>query len=231
MHGWAIGNSSRFSIQDAAVTPNHHAIAQRWAFGDNFYVDGGAAASEEPFWHHLESGGVTFLRLDDREKVSDQQRADRFITELDKGPLPAFVYIHLPAAQPSGKYPYEASLVEDNDLALGRILDRLSRSEAWPETAVFVTESNPQSGFDHIDSHRTPLLAASPYAKRNYVSHTNASVAGLRRTIFELLHLPPLDLSDASASSLRDMFTDIPDLTPFTTLRPDPRIFDPAMAK
>ena len=69
--------------------------------------------------------------------------------------------------------------------------------------AVFATESDTQGSLDHIDSHRTLLLAAGPYVKRDYVSHTNASFPGLLRTIFELLRLPPLNLMDATAASVR----------------------------
>ncbi len=264
MHGVAFGGKGRFSIQDAQITPNHHAAAKKWAFSDNFHVDGEreteghrwldggypdlmtASAGERrgagPLWHHLESGGVTFRKFDDSGDVSDQKRADRFIAEVESryrggaGRFPQFTYIRLPndslpETGPVEGYPYQASWMEDNDLALGRILEYLSHSPWWPEMAVFVTESNTQGGVDHIDSHRTVLLAAGPYVKRNYVSHTNSSYPGLLRTIFELLHVAPLNLMDATAASLRGIFTDQPDFAPFVALSPDRRIFDPANAK
>jgi hypothetical protein len=121
--------------------------------------------------------------------------------------------------------------MEDNDLALGRILEYLSHSPWWREMAVFVTEADAQGGLDHIDAHRTLLLAAGPYVKRNYVSHTNTSFPGLLRTIFELLGVPPLHLADATSASLRDVWTGQPDFTPFTAVAPDRRIFDPAKVK
>jgi hypothetical protein len=154
---------------------------------------------------------------------------------------PQFIYIHLPndglaEVRPQAGFPYEASYMEDNDLALGGILEYLSHSSWWPETTVFVTENNTQAGLgqaglDHIDSHRTVLLAVGPYVKRDYVSHTNSSFPGLLRTIFEAFHLQPSNLTDATAASLSGMFTDSPDLTPFTALMPDPRIFDPAAVR
>ena len=67
--------------------------------------------------------------------------------------------------------------------------------------AVFVTEDDAQGGLDHVDSHRTVLLAAGPYVKRGYITHTNSSFPGLLKTIFELLRMPPLNLMDASAAS------------------------------
>ena len=251
MHGVAFGGKGRFSIQDAQITPNHHAAARRWAFSDNFYVDGERAAdarrwlNDDSLWRHLESGGVTFRKFDGSDGeglVSDQNRADRFIAEVESRyrngaeRFPQFTYIRVPndsppGTQPAEGYPYEASWVEDNDLALGRILEFLSHSPWWPEMAVFVTESNTQGGLDHVDSHRTVLLAAGPYVKRNYVSHTNSSFPGLLRTIFELLGVTPLNLMDATAASLRGMLTDKPDFAPFTALAPDLRIFDPAAAK
>ena len=91
--------------------------------------------------------------------------------------------------------------------------------------AVLVTDGSAKSGLDHVDAHRTLLLAAGPYVKRNYVSHTNTSFPGLLRTIFELLHAPPLHLMDATAASLSDLFTDVPDFRTFTATLPDPRIF------
>jgi DNA-binding beta-propeller fold protein YncE len=266
MHGLALGNKTRFSIKDAAVTPNHHAAAEKWAFSDNFHVDGnneaegglwlnggypnlltatgvtGAKPVDGAFWHHMDSAGVTFQRYDETGNVPDRERANRFIADLEghyrrsAESLPGLLYLRLPGDSPrdpapSGLYPYEASWVEDNDLALGSVLEYLSRSPWWPTMAVFVTESNTEDAFDHVDSHRTVLLAAGPYVKRRYVSHTNSSFPGLLRTIFELLHLPPLNLYDATASSLSDMFTGTSDLTPYTALAPDRRIFDPGAAK
>ena len=230
MHGIAIGGKNQFSVQDAPVTPNHHATADKWAFSDDFYADG--PFDPESLLRHLEASHVTFRVFDDKDLASDQKRADRFIAALDE-PLPQFVYIRLrndqlPDTAPDAEHRYAASWMEDNDLALGRILDALSHSRWWPETAVFATESAADGGLDHIDSHRSILLAAGPYVKRNYVSHTNANFPGLLRTVFELLHIPSMDLADATAASLTAMFTDQPDLSPFQAIEPDARIFNPA---
>ena len=71
----------------------------------------------------------------------------------------------------------------------------------------------------------------SPYAKANYASHVNASFPGMLRTVFELLHLPPLNLYDAAAADLSDCFTGQPDLAPYAALAVDAAIFDPAKVK
>ncbi len=94
--------------------------------------------------------------------------------------------------------------------------------------AVFVTEDTAAGGIDLVDAHRTILLAAGPYLRRNYVSHTNTSFPGLLKTIFQLLHIPALNLMDQTAASLGDMFTDDPDYTPYQTVPSEVRIFDPA---
>jgi DNA-binding beta-propeller fold protein YncE len=257
MHGFADGGRKLFSVHDAAITPNQHQIARRWAFSDNFYADGNTRSEGDIWlnggypdlvshrgrvvtnlWDHLQAGGVTFQNFDEGSgtEISDQERADRFIAEFDskyvKGgePFPQFVRIRLPNdrggdARPESGYPYTVSYFEDNDLATGRILDYLSHSPWWRDMTVFVTESDTQRSLDHIDAHRTLLFAAGPYVKRNYVSHKNSSFPGLLRTIFELLGVPPLNLMDATAASLRDMLTAEPDFSPFTAVEPDKRIF------
>ncbi len=273
-HGRGDGGSGQLSVQDASVTPNQHAIAQRWAISDNFYADGDTSAEgdrwldgsvpdlpaetsllaaaggrrapafepagTETLWRHLEQNGIDYRKLGEGldVSISDQYRADQFIAEADRRyvkdgePFPRFLYIQLPNdragdARPADGYPYPASFVADNDLASGRILEYLSHSRWWPAMTVLIAEDSAQGGLDHVDAHRTLLLAAGPYVKRNYVSHTNSSFPGLLRTVFELLHMPPWHLMDATAASLADLFTNAPDFAPFTAERPDSRIFSP----
>jgi hypothetical protein len=174
--------------------------------------------------------------------IPDQYRATQFIHEIDEkyvktgADLPQFVFIHLPNdhmadARPEDGYPYQESFVVDNDYALGRILQYLSGTKWWKETAVFITEDDPQGGVDHIDAHRTLLLCAGPWMKQNYVSHVNTSFPGLLKTIFRLLHLPPLNLFDASAADLSDCFTPQQDPAVYHLQDVDRRIFDPDKAR
>jgi YVTN family beta-propeller protein len=174
--------------------------------------------------------------------IPDQYRATQLIAELERlynqpgADLPRFLYIHLPndhmaRPRPADGYPFAASYVADNDYALGRIMEYLTHSKWWKQMAVFVTEDDAQGGVDHVDSHRTVLLALSPYARSNYVAHTNSSFPGLLRTIFGLLEMPPLNLYDATAADLADCFTSAPDFTPYIALRPDPDVFVPEKAK
>jgi len=174
--------------------------------------------------------------------ISDQARASEFIRDMEEkygksgSEMPRFVFVHLPGdymakQRPDEGYPYEESFVADNDYAVGRIVEYLSGTKWWGETAVFITEDDAQGGLDHVDAHRTLLLCASPWCKKDYVSHTNTSFPGLLKTIFRLLKMPPLNLFDAAASDLTDFFTSRPDATPWKKVEVDKRIFDPAAVR
>jgi DNA-binding beta-propeller fold protein YncE len=174
--------------------------------------------------------------------IPDQYRATQFIAEIEElyrvpgKPLPRLLFVHLPndhiaKARPEDGYPYEESFVADNDYALGRMVEYLSRSPWWRQLAIFITEDDAQGGRDHIDSHRTVLQVVSPWAKKNYVSRVNTSFPGLLKTVFRILGLPPLNLFDATASDLSDCFTDEPDFAPYTVQPIDPRLFVPEKAR
>jgi YVTN family beta-propeller protein len=168
--------------------------------------------------------------------IPDQYRAAQFIKEIREKGLSRFTFIHLPndhtdAARPDDGYPYRESFVCDNDYALGRILEFLSALPEWKDTVVFITEDDAQSGVDHIDAHRTVLLAAGPWIKHGYISHRNSSFPGLLKTIFRLLGIPPLNLFDASATDLSDLFAASPEMSPYKLVNVDERIFNPATVR
>ncbi|MGD0665988.1 MAG: bifunctional YncE family protein/alkaline phosphatase family protein [Bryobacteraceae bacterium] len=173
--------------------------------------------------------------------ISDQQRATRFIEEIDRryrntgAALPALLFVDLPGdylaeARPEDGYPYQESRVSDNDYALGRIVEYLSGTPWWRDMAILVTEADTHGGVDHVDAHRTVLLCAGPWAKAGYVSHRNVSFPGLLKTIFRLLQLPALDLFDATAADLTDCFAKSPDTSRYYAVPVDRRIFDPRQA-
>jgi YVTN family beta-propeller protein len=319
------------TVEHARVSPNHHALARRFAFGDNFYVDsdvsvdghhwlvgnypnelveatwppaygdrlefrpdpeapgrlliGGASPRPEDYleagslWEHLARGRVSFRNYGEgfdlpggeggeglqptglRESInvpmpkalfdntsrayptfntsiSDQYRLEQFRHEFQvryasgKEPLPQFMYIWLPndhtaEPRPADGFPYHASYVADNDLALGKLVELFSHSRFWKDTAIFVTEDDAQDGRDHVDAHRSLLLVISPYARRG-VSPVHTSMASILKTFYLIFGLPPLNQYDAAASDLADMFTSQPDFKPYEALPPDTRIFDPA---
>jgi len=173
--------------------------------------------------------------------ISDQYRFQQFQNEFliryasGKELLPQFLYIWLPndhtaGPRPEDGYPYHASYVADNDLALGKLIELLSHSPFWKEMAIFVTEDDAQDGQDHVDAHRSLLMVISPYARRG-VSHMHTSMTSILKTIFRIFGLAPLNQYDAAATDLSDMFTDQPDFTPYTALPSDLRVFDPAKVR
>jgi YVTN family beta-propeller protein len=159
-----------------------------------------------------------------------------FTRRFQSGTLPALTVIrlgndHTTTPRPGDGYPLRESYVADNDFALGEIIEFLSSQPIWKDSAVFVTEDDPQSGVDHVDAHRSILLVMGPYVRRGYLSHRHTSMASIQKTIYELLSLGPLNLEDALSADLGDMFDTKPDDTPFHVQRPDLRTFDPAKAR
>jgi YVTN family beta-propeller protein len=169
--------------------------------------------------------------------IPDQFRADQLLKELKEiSQLPRLLFIHLPndhgaAPRPKDGYPVAASFMADNDYALGRIMTYLTSRPEWKQTAVFITEDDAQGGVDPVDSHRTVMLVASPYAKPGYVSQKHSSMPGLLKTVFRILRIPPLNLYDATAADLSDCFTTEADLRPYEIKPVDPAIFDPSKAR
>jgi YVTN family beta-propeller protein len=172
--------------------------------------------------------------------IPDQFRYDEFVKDftevLGKGDAPSLIVIRLPCDHTAGPrvrdgYPDRGSYVADNDLALGKIVDFLSHSAIWKDSAVFVSEDDAQGGVDHVDAHRSVLLVASPYSRRGVISHRHTSMGSILKTTYELLGLGPLNLEDRLAPDLSDMFSQTPDMTPFTAVASDPRVFDPKKAR
>jgi YVTN family beta-propeller protein len=155
----------------------------------------------------------------------DVYRAKLFIEELKefeaKGEFPNLVYLFLPADHTNGTRPDSPTpraMVADNDLALGMVVEAVSRSRFWPKTCLLVTEDDPQNGFDHVDGHRTVGMAISPYTRRRAVDSTCYNQTGLVKTIELILGLPPMTQLDLGATPLRGCFTATPDLTPYESV-------------
>jgi YVTN family beta-propeller protein len=105
--------------------------------------------------------------------------------------------------------------VADNDLALGLLVEHISNSSIWKESAIFVLEDDAQNGPDHIDAHRSPAFVISPYIKRNSVNSSMFSTSGMLRTIELILGMPPMSQYDAAAVPFSDCFTSNPDFKPY----------------
>lgn len=157
--------------------------------------------------------------------INDQYKADEFIKELHAfektDSLPNLMMMSLPNNHTSGTqedFPTPRAMVADNDLALGRIVEAVSKSKFWKETVIFVIEDDPQNGLDHVDGHRTIAFCISPYTKRGKVISTHYNQNSILRTIELILGLPPMTQFDLISLPMLDCFTDIPDFTPYEVL-------------
>ena len=153
------------------------------------------------------------------KKARDTYNVEVFIKELNEfernGNLPQFIVMSLGEDHTEGTRPgapTPQACVASNDLALGQLVEAVSKSKFWPQTAIFVIEDDAQNGTDHVDAHRTVGLVISPYVRRNHLDSTQYSTAGMLRTIELILGIPPLSQFDAAATPMFESFTDVPDL-------------------
>lgn len=169
--------------------------------------------------------------------IPDQFRMNQFEEEFTKkwlngkDSLPQLVTVMIPndhtaKPRPEDGYPFTHSYMADNDLALGRMMHFLSRTPYWKDMLVVVTEDDPQGGVDHIDAHRSILLMAGPYVKKNYVSHTHANFGSILKVIYNVLGVPYVNQYDATASLLSDFFTNEPSYEPYYFEFPSQEVFD-----
>jgi YVTN family beta-propeller protein len=155
--------------------------------------------------------------------VPDNERVDAWLEEFRRfekdGGLPRLSIFHLGGDHTVGTRPGALSpraMVAENDVALGRLVEAISRSRFWPESAVFVLEDDAQNGPDHVDAHRSVLLVASPWTKRAAVDSTLCTTSGVLHTIELLLGLPPMSQYDAAATPLFAAFAPKPDPAPYS---------------
>ncbi len=158
-------------------------------------------------------------------KIPDVLRAEIFLKELkeyeEKGGFPNFVIVYLPQDHTSGTspgWPTPRAHVADNDLALGRAVEGISKSRFWPKTCIFVIEDDPQNGFDHVDGHRSVCLVISPYTKRGALVSDFYNQTSVLHTMERILGLPPMNQMDAMAPVMSECFTEKPDFKPYTAL-------------
>jgi DNA-binding beta-propeller fold protein YncE len=166
------------------------------------------------------------LYPDFNTEYPDQLRADEFLNEFaayvrahdaHEGPqfeLPSFVLLYLPDDHTGGtrpNLPRPAASVADNDLALGRVVDAVSHSSYWDDTAIFVLEDDAQDGADHVDAHRSIAFVVSKYSPGSdaqpYVEHRFYTTVNTIHTMEMLLNLPPMNQNDAYAPVMTQLFS------------------------
>jgi DNA-binding beta-propeller fold protein YncE len=157
--------------------------------------------------------------------IPDNDRVDVWLKEFrefeQSGGLPRLNIIRLGNDHTLGTRPgalTPRAMVAENDRALGRLVEAISHSTYWKESAVFVLEDDAQNGPDHVDSHRSVALVASPFARRRALDSTLYTTSGMLRTIELILGLPPMSQYDAAATPMYKAFQATPDATAFTSL-------------
>ncbi|MES2459799.1 MAG: bifunctional YncE family protein/alkaline phosphatase family protein [Armatimonadota bacterium] len=155
--------------------------------------------------------------------IPDVLRSDIFLRDLaqyeKENNLPSLCLVYLPNDHTQGSSPgapTPRSYMADNDFALGQIIARVSQSRFWSKTCIFVIEDDPQDGFDHVDGHRSICLVASPYTKRGAVVSDFYNQTSVLHTMERMLGLPAMNQMDASATLMRECFTEKPDFKRYT---------------
>ena len=163
----------------------------------------------------------------DSHLIPDVLRAQTFIDELkdyesrpgDEWPelmVMALSNDHTGGTRPG--LPTPQAMVADNDLALGQIIEAISKSRFWKNTVIFVTEDDSQAGWDHVSAYRTVGLIASPYTRFDETNHTNYNQVSLVRTIEQILGIPPMNIQDATAMPMFDCFNESADTRPYISV-------------
>ncbi|HKW49235.1 MAG TPA: hypothetical protein VJN70_17405, partial [Gemmatimonadaceae bacterium] len=164
--------------------------------------------------------------------IPDQHRIDVWLRDFQRdvrgGTLPQLTVLRLPndhtAALKAGALT-PRSLVADNDLAFGRMIEALSSSPVWRNTVVFVLEDDAQNGPDHVDSHRSELFVISAYNAPG-VHHRFANTTDVVATMAEILHLGSLSQFDYYGRPLSDIFAAQPNLTAYKVINPSVSLTD-----
>jgi hypothetical protein len=163
--------------------------------------------------------------------IPDQYRVDYWAEDFKKldaaNQVPNLTILWLPDDHTAGAakdHPNPINYQADNDLALGRMVDVISHSKVWGDTAIFVEEDDSQAGADHVDGHRQPVFIFSPYTVapqapgQGKAIHTTYTAENINRTIENILGVNPLTQFDLVASPMFDAFQNTPDVTPFDHL-------------
>ena len=159
--------------------------------------------------------------------ISDQKRMDAYTKAFNdfksSGSMPAMQFVRLPSDHTRGTTPgapTPKAMVADNDLAVGRLVDMVSHSQFWKDTAIFVVEDDAQAGPDHVDAHRVESLVVSPYTQHGKVDSTFYSTVSMLRTMELLTGLKPMTQFDAAAIPMLNAFRGKPNDAPYSAITP-----------
>jgi hypothetical protein len=190
-------------------------------FGEFVFHDGPVGTPGETGAKSLEGHFDPMYRGWDLE-YPDVKRAEQFVAAYNRfvaeNTMPRLIIMRLPNDHTSGTdkdMPTPRAMVADNDLALGTVIETVSRGPLWKETAVFVVEDDAQNGSDHVDAHRTVAMVVSPYTRGRGLDSTFYSTASMLRSMELILGLEPMSQYDAGALPMYNTFRNEPDATPY----------------
>ena len=157
--------------------------------------------------------------------IPDQIRAEEFLRELAErektGVMPNVSVLTLNNDHTNGTRPGSPTpraMVADNDLALGRVVEAISKSRFWPQSLILVVEDDAQDGFDHVDGYRTVALAIGPHVRRGIVDSSFYTHTSLVRTIQDIFEIPPRTRFASAARAMTSIFTPEADPSPYACL-------------
>jgi YVTN family beta-propeller protein len=192
--------------------------------------------SEAPYIHYDQTKDSKFLwaktkfgKFDSKSRFTEWHR--EFQQMLDKDPsgnaVPTLMFVrlgtdHTQGANPGKKTP--SAMVADNDFAVGQLVETISKSPIWKNTAIFILEDDAQNGPDHVDAHRSTCYVISPYIKKNSIDHTFHNTSSCIRTMELLLGLPPMCQYDAIATPIGDWDTAPNNAEPYSAILPPAKI-------
>ncbi|MBI3665363.1 MAG: bifunctional YncE family protein/alkaline phosphatase family protein [Acidobacteria bacterium] len=159
--------------------------------------------------------------------IPDQIRVEEFLRELAEweksGRMPNLIVLTLNNDHTNGTRPGSPTpraMVADNDLALGRMVEAISKSSFWPRSLILAVEDDAQDGLDHVDGHRTVALVIGPHIRRGVVDSNHYNQTSMIRTIQDIFRIPPRTRFLASARVMTSIFTPAADRTPYQCLTP-----------
>jgi hypothetical protein len=169
-----------------------------------------------------EFAGFELTCSDHADRIPEWRK--EFAGYVERGDLPALNIMRLANDHTRGTTagaPTPQAFMADNDLALGQLVETISRSPYWATTAIFVTEDDAQNGPDHVDAHRTLAFVISPFSKHGAVDSTHYDTASMVATIEDMLGLPPMSITDARVARMWKAFRSEADLGPYDARMPE----------
>jgi YVTN family beta-propeller protein len=215
-------------LMDDLKLPSRSELLSRWKKGEDFSKAWRVTAPIRHLNDILSPSYPSYSTV-----IPDVIRAQLLIRDVReweaKGSMPDLVMAALPSDHTAGtdpRFTTARAMVADNDLAVGQIVEALSRTRFWKNLAIFIVEDDAQNGVDHVDGHRTEALVVSPWVRRGAIDSTFYSHQSMLKTIELMLGLPTMSLFDLIANDMRASFTDQPDFAPYNPVEPAQSLYE-----